>query len=250
MAITKNVLNVAEVESVRYEKNLIEIAVCELRFPTILELEDKPPVNLQTKLRKYYPHYEMQERIKIGTTEEIPTRHRYLFRSKKKTWTVSIHAGSISLETTAYTQFEEFYERLIDLLKLSKSTIDSDFFTRVGLRYINTVPIKDGDLNGWINSDIASILTGGPYGQLQKFDSDVRGYTTAGNYTFRQGIKNIEEDKISEYVLDFDYYKEDVEYKDIGPLIREFNKINFSFFDWCIGPKSREYMGKVTAKKK
>lgn len=250
MAKSRNVLNVPDVESVRYERNLIEIAVCELRFPTILELENNPPVKLQAKLRKDYPHYELQEQIKIGTSEGIPSQHRYLFRSKKKSWTVSIHAGAISLETTSYTDFREFHERLMKLLEESKSIIDSDFFTRVGLRYINTVPIQDSDLNGWINPALVSILTEGPYGQIQKFDNEVRGYTDVGNYTFRQGIKNMKDDKISEYALDFDYYMEDVEYGDVNSLVINFNKINFSFFYWCLGPKSKEYLGEGTSKKK
>jgi uncharacterized protein (TIGR04255 family) len=250
VADKKDVLNVPDVESVRYKRNLIEIAVCELRFPTILELENNPPVKLQAKLRKNYPHYEPQERLKIGTTERIPSQHLYLFRSKKKTWTVSIHSGAISLETTSYTEFEEFYERLMKLLEESKSIIDSDFFTRIGLRYINTIPIEDGDLNGWINPALVSILTEGPYGQLQKCDTEVRGYTNVGNYTFRHGIKNMKDEKISEYALDFDYYTEDVEYSQVDSLINQFNTINFSFFDWCLGPKSREFLGEGTAKKK
>jgi uncharacterized protein (TIGR04255 family) len=59
---------------------------------------------------------------------------------------------------------------------------------RIGLRYINTIPIEDGDLNGWINPALVSILTEGPWA-LQKCDTEVRGYTNVGNYTFRHGAK-------------------------------------------------------------
>lgn len=245
-----NVLNVPSVESVTYERNLIDIAVCELRFPTLLELEKKPPVKLQAKLRKKYPHYEIQQRAEFTSTEGIPGQLRYLFRSKSRAWFVTIHAGAISIETSSYTEFEEFYDRLFELLQESKTLIDSDFFTRVGLRYINTVPILDNIFKEWINPHLESNLTEGPYGYLQKYASEIRGFTVVGNYTFRHGIKSIKENTISEYLLDFDYYKEDVQYNEVASLIKDFNKINFSFFNWCIGPKAKKHLGQNISKKK
>jgi len=56
------------------------------------------------------------------------------FRSKKGKWTVTLRAAALSLETSSYDSFSEFEKRLGFLLKAAEGTIDSDFFTRVGLK--------------------------------------------------------------------------------------------------------------------
>jgi len=43
------------------------------------------------------------------------------------------------------------------------------------------------------------------------------------------------------YILDFDYFKEDVEFKSVTGLVKDFNNLNFSFFSWCIGKRPRPY---------
>jgi uncharacterized protein (TIGR04255 family) len=249
MESKRKVLDLPNVNSVRYERNLIDIAVCELRFPTLLELERKAPEKLQKILRKKYPYFETHERAEFNSSENLPGHYRYLFRSKSQNWTVSIHSNGISLETSAYTDFEDFYEKLSDIVETSKDLIDSDFFTRVGLRYVNTVPIEDGEIEGWLNPSLIANLIPKPFGSIDKFVSEIRGHTHIGHYAFRHGIKSIEDYEIKAYFLDYDYFSEDIEYDDAVSLVKEFNKINFSFFDWCLGPKSRTLLGKGKPKK-
>lgn len=142
-------LNVPRVDPVAHPRNAIQVAVCELRFPTLPELEERPPVVLQKRLRKTYPHSEPGTTVSIGPLA-IQQEKRFLFKSKRRDWTVAFRASALSIETTAYTDFLDFRARLTSLLDATTSLIDSDFFTRIGLRYINTIPIS-GALNGWIN---------------------------------------------------------------------------------------------------
>ena len=62
-------LTLPNVDRTRFEKNFIKTAVCELRFPALLEFETKPPVQLQKELRKDFPNYQRQE-IRSPNTEE------------------------------------------------------------------------------------------------------------------------------------------------------------------------------------
>lgn len=241
------ILTIPEVPSVRFERNFIDIAVCELRFPTLLELESSPPLKLQAHLRKKYPGYEKQQLLDNSNLEGVPGRYRYLFRSKKSDWTITIHSEAISLETNKYTEFGDFFSRLTELLQFSGPLIDSDFFTRVGLRYINKIPISDGELKGWINDNLLYPLITGPYGVVTKYLSEVRGCTETGEYMFRQ-IVSQKDGNIDAYILDYDYSKEDVEMKHVPSLIQDFNKQNFSFFSWCLGPKAWSYLGKTKEK--
>ncbi len=124
MASSPTTLNLPDVPLVEFERNFIKAAVCELRFPTLLEFETKPPVQLQRELRRDYPHYEPEQSVSVGAGA-VGREIRYLFKSRKKDWTVSFRASAIALETTSYTNFEEFSERLKDLLVKSQRLLDS-----------------------------------------------------------------------------------------------------------------------------
>jgi len=236
-------LAVPEIPSVRYERNFIDVAVCELRFPTLLELETKPPTKLHSKIRKEYPTYEVQEYLDKNRAESVPGRFRYVFKSRKHDWSVTVHSEGISLETRHYTEFGDFLSRLTSLLGHAAPVIDTNFFTRVGIRYINKLPVDRGELCDWLNEQLCSPLTSGPYGSISKYVSEVRGHTETGQYTFRHAVIPTN-GRIDAAILDFDYWKEDVESGDVIDLIKAFNKENFSFFYWCLGEKAREMLGK------
>lgn len=245
MEEAKQVLNPPKVQSVRYERNFITTAVCEVRFPTLLELESKPPRSLQAKLRKNYPFYEAQV-IGLPGPETISHEQRYLFRSKDQRWTVTLKSFSIAVETSKYTEFEDFFGRLRSVLDAARDLIDSDFVTRVGLRYINAVPIEDNRLEGWIRPDLVIPVTGGVLGSPRKFQALIQGPTEWGEFSFRHGLKTPEDEasqKVWTYLLDFDYFSENVEFDQIFGLVENFNRINFAFFSWCLDEKAKKLLG-------
>ena len=127
METAKALLSVPKVNSLKYERNFITTTVCEFRFPTLLELETNPPTEFQKKIRKDYPFYEPQI-IEAGGSEKLTRESRYLFRSKDQNWTVSLRSFSLSLETSKYQDFEEFYSRLKTLLDTSKKICIKIFF--------------------------------------------------------------------------------------------------------------------------
>lgn len=251
MTVQKSFLSVPKEKSVRYERNFIALAVCELRFPTLLELEAKPPVAIQAKLRKGYPFYEAQV-LETGGSDGLSREVRYLFRSKEQKWTVTLRSFSLALETSAYVDFEDFYPRMLDVLDKSKAHLDTDFLTRVGLRYINAIPIEDGKLEGWICPDLAGSLTKGVFGSVDRFQGAVQGYTELGQFTFRHGTKHndfSDEENQRKYYLDFDYFAENVEVSRVPELLKGFHETNFSFFHWCLGEKAKALLGASTPKK-
>jgi len=240
-------LNLPDVPLVEFERNFIKAAVCELRFPTLLEFETKPPVQLQRELRRDYPHYEPEQSVSVGPGA-VGHEIRYLFKSRKKDWTVSFRASAIALETASYTNFEEFSERLKDLLVKSQRLLDSDFFTRVGLRYIDEILIEDGDLSGWISDALVAPLIQGVYGTVERFLQEVRGSTDVGRYTFKHGIRDSARTEPQVYYLDFDFYEENVPFELAHSLVTQFNHQSFRFFRWVIGPKALERLGKAALK--
>lgn len=249
-------LNVPLENSVRYETNYIKTAVCELRFPTLLELENTPPIKLQTALRKQYPFYSEGQEVSLNIGSTPSTGKSYHFESKKKDWIITLKPSSLSLETSKYTDFDDFYDHLTSMLDAVGGFLDTDFFTRVGLRYINHVPLPGNhmdrkDMDKWINPVLIAPLTGGELGTLTMFHCEVAGHIEDGKYTFRHGFvppTNRDDDSLS-YMLDYDYFKEGVEYDDVYTVIRRFNSQNFNLFKWSLGKESIKALGEGKNKK-
>lgn len=245
------VLNPPAITSVKYRHNFIKTAVCEVRFPTLLELEQAPPRVFQARIRKLYPYYEAQLLEQVGAPDGIFQEPSYLFRSKDRYWTVTMKSASLALETSHYSTFEEFYERFAYILECAKDIIDSDFFTRVGLRYINFVPIEGGSVEGWIRNELIAPLLTNAIGSTKNYAALIHGYLERGEYTMRHGMKLPADSGATPsetYTLDFDYFRENVELAEVKELLAYFHEKNFAFFHWSLGDKAKEKLGEGIAK--
>ena len=217
------------------------MAVCELRFPTLLELETASPVKLQKALRKEYPNYEKTRSVSLGIGG-VEGEVRHLFRSRQNGFVVAFRASAISLETDRYRTFEDFRERLSKVIQAAVDIIDSDFFTRIGLRYINSIPISDNAIEGWLNPDLVRPLTDGTYGTVTKFWQEVQGHAKVGQYSFRHGFAEPKAN-VPHYQLDIDMYDDETTVADSLTRTSELHAQSYDFFSWAAGPRTISAMG-------
>jgi uncharacterized protein (TIGR04255 family) len=176
---------------------------------------------------------------------------QHTFKSKKGDWQVSASSLSIRLESLKYDNFEVFAQRLEQLIEWTATFRDSDFFTRVGLRYINLVPISEGSVQGWVNDALVAPLIAGRFGTPDRYIQEVGGFAAPGRYLFRHGLVP-EGSGASKgapiYLFDFDFYEETVEAERVVKLVQALHQQSFAFFMWAIGPKAVTAMGSSTPK--
>ncbi|WP_298193726.1 TIGR04255 family protein [Metallibacterium sp.] len=234
-------LNVPAVASAHYSRNLIRNAVCELRFPTIFEIEDpRPPSEFWHTLRKDFPNHSLINDVQVGPAS-LAKASVHQFTSRNSRWTVVLKSSSISLETSRYDSFEEFAEQLKTVLTAATSTIDSDFFTRIGLRYINVLPCSPREVDGWVNPSLAGPLVAGFYGDVEVYAQQIRGVTGSGGYLFQHGLSGKNQGP-AHYLLDYDFYQEEVMVKDATAAVRRLHELEFSLFYWSLGDRARQYL--------
>lgn len=250
MVVERKNLNLEKVKRLRFERNTIRQAFCELRFPTLPEIANDAPRAFVMQIRHDFPHYEQGMNLKIGITdkgmEQIPqATHRFL--SIDRSWTTWLRTSSFGLETRDYVDFEDFLSRLSKILQAAQPCLDTGFFTRVGLRYINVLPAKVGDIVGWINDRLLGPLGDGPMVAAEHCWCEVRGTTELGSYTFQYGMVGIEGEG-PRYVLDADFAAESVEWTDTVECLRRLNELNYHLYSWAIGPRTKNYLGSGTEK--
>lgn len=239
-------LNVPEVEAAHFDRNFITQAVCELRFPTLFELDSpKPPLAMAQALRKEYPTYERLNDVNVGPGG-VAQANVHAFRSKHGHWRVVVRTSAITLETTRYDSFKDFQARLELLLKAAEKTIDSNFFTRVGLRYINTIPFGEDDIRQWVNPELVGALGAGVYGDVQEHSQRVGGQTEVGGFLFQHGLAIDNQQQKRRYVLDFDFFSEDVPVSEAIKISSALHEQEFAMFCWALGPNAKRHLGPST----
>lgn len=239
-------LAVPHAEPAHFSRNFIRQAVCEVRFPTLFALEAaRPPSSFSQALRKEYPLYEIGNDLNVGIGG-VAQAHVHFFKAKQARWTVTLRASAISMETSHYDSFGEFETRLDLVVKAAEKIIDSEFFTRVGLRYINSVPYNRVKIQEWINPEIVSTLGTGVYGDVVEHSQRISGPTTEGGYLFQHGLGVNPKTGSHEYILDFDFFREDVAVVDTASVVRNLHDLEFRMFTWALGKQAKMHLGPST----
>ncbi|OGQ77597.1 MAG: hypothetical protein A2289_20305 [Deltaproteobacteria bacterium RIFOXYA12_FULL_58_15] len=221
------------VENPPFKKNLIKSAICELRFPILTSLRSQPaPDNFSTALRGPYPYYEQGFVIAPGQNE---AELAHVFKTRDRHWTVSLRQAAVSLETDTYASFEDFEKKLGKLVEILLPLLDTSFFTRVGLRYVNVVPMHRGELTGWLNPKLHGLSMTPELGHLDRAWSELVGRTEIGRYNLRWGFPN---ERSHELILDTDFYAEDVDAENLMKVLPKLHDQSFALFRWCLDNKA------------
>lgn len=232
----------------QYKRNFLRQAVCELRFPTLMELgEPRPPAALVKALRKEYPHIELANEVTLGFGGAGSNNtHTHIFRSAKLTWTVSLKESALSVETTAYTDYAHMRERVLRIVEVASMVIDSDFFTRIGLRYINIINSNTNPVLGWVNPELVGPLLSEHFKGIHEYAGKLQLAADDGGCLLQHSIvlkqKQAAGEMIPEYLLDIDAFRTEIQLSNTGAALDAMHAQIFDVFDWAIGPKAREYL--------
>ncbi len=233
-----------------FNRNFLDTVIIELRYPTYLRLKEKEPLDISEAIRERFPRYDRENEMQmtlLGTTDPSPV---YKFTTKAKDLVINISTSQLALSTNKYNSFENFSSHVEFLIERAIPHVDTTFFTRVGLRYINMVAGIQGtgrDILEWINHDLVSPVAGGEIGTIDNMKNELTGRLTGGaGYTFRYGLSPASNEG-RRFVLDWDYFKEDVDVTDCMELLKEFHDVHFPFFWWALGVKAKEALNNGTA---
>jgi uncharacterized protein (TIGR04255 family) len=104
------------------------------------------------------------------------TRPGWRLRSSDNKWTVVLMPDFIALESTGYTTWTHFNERLSELVVAVHEVVAPEFLQRVGLRYIDKIKIPEAarpeEWTGWVDSSLLTLAS------MSQFKSSVIGSQT------------------------------------------------------------------------
>lgn len=140
---------------VHYDKPQLVEVICQLRFPAILSIGAREPVEFQEEVRRMFPRYAAKQEQTLskpahpgGKPEPPQAVVNHSFISADGHWKLNLTSGFISLSTVAYPGWEGFGQKLDLPLAQFIRIYQPAFFERIGLRYVNIFSRRTLDLEG------------------------------------------------------------------------------------------------------
>jgi len=145
-------------ERCRYNKNQLIEVICQLRFPTILAIGAREPVDFQEAVRDVFPKYLLrQDRLPAKVTavpgqpprvEEQKPIANHQFGTTDGRYRINLSQSFISLTCHGYSCWEDFARMMDKALASFIEIYKPACFERVGLRYLNAISKSALDLEG------------------------------------------------------------------------------------------------------
>lgn len=132
----------------RYGAHQLSEVICQFRFPEILAVSAKDPVEFQEAIRSDFPVFLRKAEIpapKLVNTAGTLTVQKpkpvtnYQFSTPDGVWRVNLTSTFISLSCTRYACWEDFAAHLDKPLAAFIQIYKPAYFERVGLRYLNFI---------------------------------------------------------------------------------------------------------------
>ena len=194
--------------------------ICQLRFPTILSINNVEPADFQESIRETFPQYiRRQDAPPVPGGQPPQPVTNYHFLSADGRWKLNLTRDFIALSTLTYPGWEEFAHHLDKPLASFIKIYQPAYFQRVGLRYVNilsrsrlgledfdwaeliapayTAPIRESGLAEENFLSCACDLT-------MKLDSSCQAKIHAGPGRIKAQAPGVPQDPEVKYILDMD----------------------------------------------
>lgn len=239
-------LNFPTVDDIHLKNAPLREVICQVRFPTILSIARKEPVEFQERIRDRFPTLEIERAVIIeaegeGERGRVVVRPAYRFYDQNRTYMATLNVDSYALSTKDYTHWPSFSETLAQVAEGFQAVYKVPHATRIGLRYINMLDIASTGLENF--DDVLDLLRGELTVMLRTdailspelVMQQIRATTDGDQLTFRYGLIHEGSPAQPRFVLDFDHYVEgEIDLDDLFPCCDRYHRLIYNAFRWCI----------------
>jgi uncharacterized protein (TIGR04255 family) len=257
-----------EVKRVIYGKNPLDRVTCQLKFPPILRIEAEVPARFQDRIREKYPNYSKTSELNVLLPSNLPGDFpielvrqttqwqtaavaKSEFSSEDGHWRIDLTRDFIALTTNKYTRWEEFVEQLERPLMALTEEYKPQYFSRVGLRYIDVIRrsklgIADESWSKLLQPHMLGLLGSSDVAdEVVNFESKFELALPDGNGTVRISTRFVlpQDDKEICYMIDSDFFSSSkTQTESVMDRLNYFNKAASALIQWCITERLHKVM--------
>lgn len=251
-----------------YSKNPIQEVICQIRYPTILDISTRPPADFQNLIRQQFPMFDEGQPAPSGFLEGIPpeiaklvegpltrtalTVPLYKFSTSDHDKTITLTQDFLAFSSNTYDRWENFSAGFQYAEAAFKETYGPAFYSRVGLRYRDFVDrgelgLQEHRWSDLFNPEFIGVLGAGSTGEAveeSRSNALIRLSGLSGVARIQHGFAKRSTDDQIVYSIDADFYKTDkTEIDHVGESLDIFNRCAGDFFRWAISDTLRDALG-------
>lgn len=247
-----------------YAKNPLHEVICQLRFPTILQIVAESPAQFQNTIRDRYPLYR-EENSTAGLPKDVAdilasvpvpkglTQPDHKFLTEGETRLVSLTQEFIALSEKEYQRWESFREEMKLAEKAFREIYRPSYYSRIGLRYRDVLEKAELGLNDRSWAELLNPFFIGELG-VDVLAGEVQEIRTQSLVTIpgidkglvriHHGLAKRPGDNAQVYLIDADFYTDKrSQLEDAFPILDSFNNWGGRLFRWAITDTLRDALG-------
>lgn len=251
---------------VRFKKNPLVQVICQLRFPTILDIGASDPAAFQEAIRSRYPLYERED---VGLPKEIGDllarlpgakgvggiTHKFLTEDSKRY--VSLTNEFVALSESEYTTWDDFRSQLAFAKSALEAVHKPAFYSRLGLRYQDVIKRANLGLTDVPWHELLTPAFSGFLAAPETRDSLTEigsaavitlGAAVLGGFVrLQHGLTTRDDEQV--YAIDADFFTEERSGSEAAfDVLDEFSRLAGHLFRWAITPRLHEALDPVDLK--
>lgn len=124
------------------------LVLAQVRFSPLMAMGDYISKIQDSLRRSGYPVNNTSQVQEISFGPQGPKSSinwRWEFLSKERTHSVVVNEGFAVVQTSAYTDFDEFQKRVLDAVQTISDVVGGLLVTRIGLRYVDLIRPLEGE---------------------------------------------------------------------------------------------------------
>lgn len=252
----------------KYKNNQITEMLCQIRFSTILKINNESDESLskfQEKIKEKFPNYQMinenvvnvemsggEENIESITPQILRNNIKnHMFISNSGNKRINLTCNFISLSINEYESWKKFKEDFIWILDNFNQVYKIENFNRIGIRYINAfskteLGINEQDnWNQYISEDIVGLSS--KY-NVKVYNSNIEiPFDDNSQMRIISGLgtkQNKDNSILPVFIIDKDTYKlGNIEKGNIDETLENLHSHNSEIFESLIKQNLRDKMG-------
>ena len=168
-------------------------ALIQIAFPEVLSIARLEYIAVfQERIRTDYPLHRQERNLvlQLAADGARPTElPNWRFFDVEKQWRLSLTTSFVALETRAYTSREDIIQRTVSVARALSETINPNFMTRIGVRYVDRVHgVHLERLAQFVRPEILGIYHHTHRENIRQTFGEMLAHTDAGSMTSRWGF--------------------------------------------------------------
>lgn len=246
-------------DRVIFERNPLEQVICQLRFPTILQIAARDPAGFQDRVRAQYPGFSRNEAVQAAVPEEIAQllgrfgmqlpgpNASYTFKSADGHRQIGLTQEFVSVTDRHYVHWENFFAEVERARTALEAEYQPGFYTRIGLRYVDVIDraeleLQDVPWHELVNRQLLDALGSDEIGgQVTEIKTDallIVPEVPNATLRLRHGLVKTGKER---YLFDADFYVDERKNSgDVAQILVRFHELAGHLWRWAIAPTLRE----------